>query len=191
LDKSEDIKINITFIDFLFTLVIQYGFQGFLGEDWIEQGRFPVHSEIVSILIFVLGLLTVVLSWYGYHKSLTQRPNHYGVCEMFRFILDVVMLLLYGILLNKYNNLTFSLYMIILVFVLYIIWDVLGIIAHRSEASSGGAKRTYKRQKITFYCTVLLTLPIFFSNFNEILRIVYAIFIVTAYRILKITCREE
>lgn len=190
LEKKIDstiIESNFTFIDFLFTLVIQFGFQGFIESDWFKYNRMPTSSEITTIFVFFLALITVILSWHGYHQSISKKPHKNSLPEMFRFIIDVLLLLFYGIMLNKYDNPRFDLFMLFLVFLLYVLWDILGIIDNiQLKTNEKKTFKKYRRQLVSVLCCVLIFLV---YNLNSVLnitmQIVLAGIIVFTYRILK------
>lgn len=131
--------IDIGFLDFLYILAISVGLApGFLGipgragllsEEWVRTGAAPSGDARFDLAVFALGLLTISFSWFGYHRSLTSRPYKYdSLLSMFRFVLDVFLLVLYGVLLLQFKNFSSFLFLLALNYLGYLTWDTLKVI---------------------------------------------------------------
>jgi hypothetical protein len=75
------------FIDPLFAVIIAAA----LTETFIQWEKTNTYPDILKILIVVLGFINVLLSWYGYHKSVKRRP----IRGVLRFAITIVLLPLY------------------------------------------------------------------------------------------------
>src|SRR6266850_6590547 len=85
-------SIFIDFLDPLFAVAISIGFQnGILLEPWLQNWVWPKSGELFHLFVFVLGMLTITLSWFGYHQSIRNKPLESNG----RFILDIELLILY------------------------------------------------------------------------------------------------
>src|SRR6184192_1594806 len=89
---DSDGSIFIDFLDPLFAVAIGIGFQdGLFHEKWLLEWQLPKDGDLFNLFVFILGLLTITLSWFGYHKSIRNR----SIEGKGRFILDVVLLVFY------------------------------------------------------------------------------------------------
>jgi hypothetical protein len=128
---------GLDFLDFLFTVSMGIGLtpellqltfiKGLLQEGWaLGEGRYPNTEEWLHIFSFILGFLTLTLSWYGYHGSLEKHPHKYDSGkDMARFVLDVVLVIFYGLMMVRFKNLTVVLVLLAIVFFVYSIWDAI------------------------------------------------------------------
>src|SRR5437879_3086409 len=107
---------SLDFLDIVFTVMLTVGltpealngdqFKGVLSEplfDSILRGKQPAPLRIEDwqrLSTLLVGLLTLLLSWFGLRPSLKNKQIQFDrVCGMFRFILDVGLIVLYGIIL--------------------------------------------------------------------------------------------
>jgi len=113
-------EYRIDFIDPLFAVAVHVGLtHGVLAESWFIQWRWPVGSEWLHLFSWLLGFLTLLLSWVGYHESIKLKP----IKGLWRFILDVLLVTGYAFLLIKFRNLDAVLEILIGVFILFVLWD--------------------------------------------------------------------
>lgn len=102
-------------------------------------------------------------------------------------------MLLYGIILNQYTNYLFVFLILVLIFALYVLWDILCIIDYFEDYKK--EKKFYKkysRQLITLSCFIIILL-LYKFNFiiNQIVGITSGLFIVIIYRMLKIKVKDN
>ncbi len=119
-EKDKD-KFRIDFIDPLFAVAIHIGFvEGLLKEGWLEHHYFPTQlQEYASICMFIAALTVIVASWVGYHLSINNNP----IIGDARFVLDVVLLILYIFLLLYFRNPSSVAILMALIFIVYTLWD--------------------------------------------------------------------
>ncbi len=131
---------TINLIDIVFTAMVTIGLTpevlqvphitGMLSEPWVMEAlkgkpRAPAGPEFLHLGVFLVGLLTLLLSWFGIHASLEAKPIRYNnVWGMLRFMLDVALVLLYGVILIFFRQLQTVLFLIALVYTLYVVWDL-------------------------------------------------------------------
>jgi len=131
---SEEKESHLEFIDFLFTGSIGVGtlpeilggdFNGILSESWVTQGQMPLSPDLFYIASLILGVLTLSLSWYGYHDVMRRMKIRFeDLNGMFRFIIDISLVLLYAVILIKFKMFKVILAILVLIFILYFIWDI-------------------------------------------------------------------
>ena len=223
---KNDETAGLDFLDFLFTIAMSAGLTpellqiggmtGLLSEDWQKSGRYPNGDEWFNIWVFGLGFLNLTLSWFGYHASIKSRPlNYYSGYGMARFILDVSLVIMYGVILLKYKSFGVVLFILMLVYVIFVIWDWLKIGEYQKppkgvtepEASKyfsvklckarekylGWSDRkikfqAYRREWVTHVCSVLFILLwviYFWCHVNRWIALIGAIFITVFYRFNK------
>ena len=221
---NTDETAGLDFLDFLFTVSISIGLtpellgingiSGLLSEDWQMVWRWPNASESFSLAVFILAFLNLTLSWFGYHASIKSRPlNYYSGYGMVRFILDVSLVIIYGVILLKYKTFTAVLSLLICVYVIFFIWDLLKIgeyheppagvsdsdkyfsvkltkarTANPSWSESKIKLQVYRRELVTLVCCVLfiaLGILYFCVSLPQWLALSGAMFISVFYRFSK------
>jgi uncharacterized membrane protein len=132
-------RLRLEFIDPLFAIAVHIGVvEGIMKSPWFEATRNPTSKdEWFNIAVFGLGFLLLVLSWFGYHASLLRRPLRGGG----RFVIDVVLVLLYAAILVKYDHFSAVLFLLMIVFLLYPVWDVFKIVEHPVTSRESGYRR--------------------------------------------------
>jgi hypothetical protein len=185
---------DIGFLDFLYILAIGIGLApGFLGipggagllsEEWVRTGGLPSGDARFNLGVFLLGLLTISFSWFGYHRSLSSRPYKYdNLLSMFRFVLDVFLLVLYGVLLLQFRNFTSFLFLLALNYLGYLTWDMLKVVEFKEVLFK-------KREIATLIAFVALVVLWLLSGRLDRGILLAAAFIVTiSYRMSKIFIR--
>lgn len=141
-------SIFIDFLDPLFAVAIGIGFQnGLLLEPWLQNWVWPKGGEPFHLLVFVLGILTITLSWFGYHQSIRKK----AIEGNGRFILDVWLLILYALLLFQYRNFGAVLFILAVIYFSFILWDILKVIEHPEDYQTvgDGPFKRYARELIT------------------------------------------
>lgn len=150
-DEQKPKTAGIGFLDFLFTVAISAALTpeklgvskqltGVLAERWVQAGDTPRGGEVFDLAVFALGFLTFAFSWFGYHRSVETRPLKYdSVWSMFRFVLDILLIILYALAMVQYKNLSAVLSILTLVYFLYIVWDILKV----RDAGQGFSRREW------------------------------------------------
>jgi hypothetical protein len=127
---KEKIPFKADFIDPLFAIAIHLGFaHGLINSKWFVDWRMPITGERLTAATFALGFLTLVLSWLGYHQSIKSKPlKGYG-----RFIIDVTLVVIYAMILVKFENLNAVLLLLAIVYLLYLLWDIFKINEYKEQ----------------------------------------------------------
>ncbi len=124
-DNQKSIVIN--FIDPLFSVVLSMSFAQIYDKDWFknvvliwnEPNRFQVAT-------LILGYLTVIMSWVGYHRSIKSTPINVDTKSgRWRFGLDIALLIAYFILLVSFGDLRRELWLLVIINFLFVPWDQL------------------------------------------------------------------
>lgn len=107
------------FIDPLFAVIIAAG----LSETiviWVKTRDIP---ELYVFLTVLTGYINILLSWFGYHKSIRKRP----IIGVARFIITVTLLPLYllTIIICSPDMYQYNLLVYLFVFLLWFLWDCL------------------------------------------------------------------
>jgi hypothetical protein len=147
--RSDGESGSLDFIDFVFTTAVAIGLTpellqvshvtGLLSEPWViatlkGSPMVPCGPEAVHFGSFMVGLLTLLLSWFGLHASLrAKRIGYDSVWGMLRFILDVTLVLVYGVVLIFFRRLLTVLFLLALIYVLYVVWDLFKTLEYRTD----------------------------------------------------------
>lgn len=185
---------DIGFWDFVYILSISVGLfpevlgipglSGILSQEWVRSGLPPSADARFSLCVLFLGLMTIALSWFGYHRSLTGRPFRYdSSLSMFRFLIDLVLLISYALLLLQFKNLKAFLFFLVLNYGLYLVWDIIKII----EFNEPRLKKREVATLLTFAMFLVLWLTA--SELNRWVVLLFATLITFAYRLSKIFIR--
>ena len=84
----------VTFIDVLFAVVVSLGLSQIMDRPWFN----PTSANFVpayafEIFVVLLGYSTLLLSWWGYHRSIRRKRTYEGGwLSVFRFIVDITIL---------------------------------------------------------------------------------------------------
>jgi Ca2+/Na+ antiporter len=118
---GQERKFRIDFIDPLFAVAIHIGFvENLFEHKWFKDRALPNTGESwADVLLFIIGLLVIVLSWVGYHNSINNKP----IRDDWRFMLDIVLLVLYIFLLVYSSDVKWMAAWMVLIFVVYAAWD--------------------------------------------------------------------
>ena len=144
---SNPSNFDIEFIDPLFAVALHLGLShGIYQETWFRDWRLPQGDESFHLGVFALSLLTLILAWVGYHGSIRRRP----VKGFGRFIVDVVLVIFYATLLVKYTDFRATLFLLMCVYALYVIWDLFKSWEYHADyANVQGLRTRYRRQIVT------------------------------------------
>src|SRR5687767_5464181 len=140
---------SIEFIDPLFAVAVHIGLtESLFKESWFHDWRLPQGDELIRLATFCLGLLTLLLAWVGYHESIKHRP----IKAFGRFIVDVLIVILYAMLLVKSADFNAMLFLLVVIYMLYVFWSVLKSWEYQEEyAQIAGWKTRYRREIVTLF----------------------------------------
>jgi len=194
-DSSQAYKDQVKpdLLDFLFTLALTIGIapelvnkQGLLSKNWMLG--IPDLAILTEVGTFLLGVSTLLFSWYGFNASISNNPVLYGsVSGMLRFFLDAFLVVLYGFMLIVYEQLEIVAALLGIIFILYTVWDFLKIAEYRIEPFNGcwnlrfnihyiwiflsfGKSlicKLHKRRSLTFTFPIIFVFFIEYSNLGE------------------------
>ena len=146
---------GIGLLDILFTAALSLGMTpelfsnathltGPLSEAWVRKGVWPSPGEFLALCVFFLGLFTTIFSWFGYHRSINERPLKYtSPWSLGRFTIDVILIIMYGLMMIFFRHLDVVLLLLMIIFLLYAVWDGLRFWEYREDY--GGEKRFWIR----------------------------------------------
>ncbi len=203
-------------IDFLFTVVITIGltpellgsnFDGLLSERWAREGALPSYPrEVEHLLAFSVGLLTLTLSWYGYHGSATRMWMHYSPLEgLMRFQTQLFMVVIYGLMMIRFDCTILVMSALSGVFFLYVAWDSVAVRDAIQEdqilsatyqtigqklgyllMKRGFLASKFRRQLVTVFWFILTVILLLLSLFvHDVLILIGAVLVVILYRVNK------
>jgi hypothetical protein len=177
---------SIEFIDPLFAVAVHIGLtESLFKESWFHDWRLPQGDELIRLATFCLGLLTLLLAWVGYHESIKHRP----IKAFGRFIVDVLIVILYAMLLVKSADFDAMLFLLVVIYMLYVFWSVLKSWEYQEEyAQIPGWKTRYRREIVTFFWFLVflgLWLLLHFQLATELTVIVLAYVCTVGHRINK------
>jgi hypothetical protein len=182
---------DIGFFDYVYIVAISVGLfpevlgipglTGMLSQDWVRSGQAPSADVRFSLCLLFLGIATIALSWFGYHRSLTSRPFRYdSLLSMFRFLIDIVLLISYALLLLQFKNLKAFVFFLVLNYGLYLVWDIIKII----EFKEAKFKKRELATLLTFVSFIILWQTA--SELNKWLVLALATAITFTFRLSKI-----
>lgn len=94
---------------------------------WAKSGIVP---ETFPLLVVIAGYTNLLLSWFGYHKSISKRP----ILGSLRFIITVVLLPLYLLTIILAQKSFYCVALVyVLIFFLWSAWEYLKYIEHGEE----------------------------------------------------------
>jgi hypothetical protein len=148
-----DDRDGIDLLDFLFTVALSIGLTpellqqghltGVLSQDWVQclfQPRqtqcttMPSMEDWFNICVVLLGLISLTFSWWGYHNSVAIRPlRRESILGMIRFLLDIVLVALYGLTLVFFRSFYHVAAFMMLIFILYFVWDMVKVAEYRAD----------------------------------------------------------
>lgn len=136
-------RMALDFIDPLFAVVMSISFVTVMETKWFKKPILITEEQTAfEILVLILGYLTVILSWVGYHQSIATKPIKLSSKPGFyRFILDILLLIGYWLLLVKFESLWFVLLMLVLINFLFILWDQMKRLEYKEEDNLNSQKR--------------------------------------------------
>lgn len=131
--KEEFFKALRGLISIFFAVVIGFGFQQFVA---------PKPPPFLSHFV---ALVVICLSWWGYFWGITCGPKELNVLNV---IIDALLLVLYWILLNFHEH---HQYLYPLMFLLYILWEVVRWLVAQDPAERETLNRALRCNVIFFF----------------------------------------
>ncbi len=126
-NNGNGVRIVVAFVDVLFAIVMGISATNVLQQEWFKQepGFVWKSSFALEMAVLLLGHATLILSWVGYHQSVGTDPQNIRTAPQWAsFIIDILLLACYLLILVKFNNFWLVLLTLVLVFVLYVAWDL-------------------------------------------------------------------
>ena len=106
----------------LFAVAISVGFAATLARmTWVQNGALPGPAELNQTLILGTALLAAVLGWESHLLAMAEKP----LFGFSRFLVNLVLVFIYMFLLMASAHPECMLWTLAVVFVLYVVWDVL------------------------------------------------------------------
>jgi hypothetical protein len=106
----------------LFAVAISVGFAATLARmTWVQNGTLPNAAELNQTLILGTALLAAILGWDGHLLAMTDKPL-FGFC---RFLINLALVFIYMFLLMASAHPECLLWTLAVIFILYVVWDVL------------------------------------------------------------------
>ena len=115
----------VEFVDMVFAVIIGVSLTGYF--DALKQGQVAWWSFKTWTLVGTY--VAIVYSWVGYHESINRQP-HTGRIGGARFILDLIILLVYFVLVYFFDDFGVVTKAFAVLFALYIAWGVLKMWEH-------------------------------------------------------------
>ena len=148
---------SVTFIDVLFAVVVSLGLSQIMKQTWFN----PTSSNFVpayafEIFVVLIGYSTLLLSWWGYHRSIRRRRTYEGGrLSVSMFVVDILILVGYWLLLVKFESLLFVLCVLTTIYVLYVCWDCL-----RARQESETRPDQWRRRGVTVLWALFLLIAL-------------------------------
>jgi hypothetical protein len=177
---------GIDFIDPLFAVAVHLGFsESIVTQSWFHEGRLPTGNEWFPLLVFILGFVTLVWSWVGYHQSIIDKP----LKGLLRFLLDVLLVTAYAVVLMEVRRFAFVLVMLAVVYGLFILWDAAKIQEYpeKFESWMPWSSRNPREQVTVAFFVLFVALAIAYQIFplGRWPALILAFTFTVAYRLWK------
>lgn len=156
-------RLVLDFIDPLFAVVVHVSLvEGLAKTKWYDSWHkadsvWPTWdpTDWFNGGVFLLVYFIVVTSWIGYHKSVANSPIRLTTLPgNLRFALDILLLICYCAMAARFENFTFVLWTIVVVFVLFVLWDQ----AKRLEYPDRDRGDTARRRGVTIVWAIAYAL---------------------------------
>lgn len=131
--RRVDDHISVDFIDPLFAVALGLNFEELGKEPWFCHIGAALGAPDTRFIVatILLGYATVILSWVGYHLSVKRNPIRLSELSGWgRFILDVILLIVYFLLLVRYHDFGSEICLLAWIYLIFIVWDVLKMLEH-------------------------------------------------------------
>ena len=156
--NGQDASASVTFIDVLFAVVMSLGLAQIMTRPWFKSvPEGTAHGIAFEILVILLGYSTLLLSWWGYHRSLRRRRLPEGGIGLAIFAVDILIVAGYWLLLVKFENFSLVLWVLLAIYLMYFCWDSLWWLKQRPEINP----EQWRRRAVTILWTVLLGTMVF------------------------------
>jgi hypothetical protein len=115
------------FIDPLFAVIIAAALaETIVG--WAVKNNWP---DMFDLCVVLLGYINLLLSWFGYHKSVIRKP----IRGSLRFIVTVILLPLYLLTIILYKNVAYIVIVYGLIFFMWTVWEYFKYIEYKDKKS--------------------------------------------------------
>lgn len=161
-DNLKSIVIN--FIDPLFSVVLSMSFAQIFDKEWFKDSRLilnePTKFEVATL---ILGYLTVIMSWVGYHRSIKATPINVDTKSgRWRFGIDIILLIAYFVLLVSYSNFRRELWLLMFINLIFIPWDLLKRRESLNYKHPETTDSAHRRGVTVFWFIVFLLLALYY-----------------------------
>jgi hypothetical protein len=117
----------------LFAVAVSVGFAATLARmSWVQNGALPGPAELNQTLILATALLAAVLGWESHLLAMTEKPL-FGI---WRFLVNLVLVFVYMFLLMASAHPECVLWTLAVIFVLYVVCDVLTVREQNASADA-------------------------------------------------------
>lgn len=115
-------------------------------------------------VLLIISMIAVILSWEGYLKAVGSSPLE----DRSRFYIDIALVFFYLMLMLSSQIFHLWFHLLVLIFVLYFIWDIARIVAARNDMRQRAASRPLFAASISITAVwlgffALLDLAVYFS----------------------------
>lgn len=158
-------------VNFLFSFVFGFGLTQL-------QDIFSAEFVLLHFVAICVAYVTILLSWWGYNRAVFFKPYYNNIPNL---VVDCLLLFSYWALLNFYKSLDITLWLYLFIYVMYTIWEIIGLIHKSSKKRS-----LYINILFSLLYLALLLLNMFTFNSESGAWISYSIILILQifYRIL-------
>lgn len=155
--RRVDDHISVDFIDPLFAVALGLNFEELGKEPWFCHIGAALGAPDTRFIVatILLGYATVILSWVGYHLSVKRNPIRLSELSGWgRFILDVILLIVYFLLLVRYHDFGSEICLLAWIYLIFIVWDVLKMLEHPRagyESDEDAWRRSVAQRGVTVF----------------------------------------
>ena len=107
-------KHFVNLVDIIFAVIIA---QSFIA---LSDSVLPLQLTTFNFFTLIVAYLTIILSWVGYHESINLQHHR----SWLRFALDLVILPVYLLLVNRFDDVGVFLLAFTILIILYLSWGV-------------------------------------------------------------------
>src|ERR1700743_1424375 len=124
------------FVKRMFAVAVSVGFAGRLVKmNWISGNALvwpPSANEQMELWRLAVGIFVVVSGWEWYHRDVRDRPLNYPT----RFYIDIAVVIMTIIYLFASDKEQVWLFSLVLIFALYVIWDLVSALEFRTAGDA-------------------------------------------------------
>jgi hypothetical protein len=176
LDVTEGSKLpgdRVDLIKRLFAVTISVGFatrfsmtvfnSAYIDHSALKVGLLTAEHWRDGVLL-IISMIAVILSWEGYLKAIEASPLE----DRVRFYTDITLVFFYLMLMLSSQIFHLWFHLLVLIFILYFIWDIARIVAARKDVSQRAAPRPLSAASIAITAVwlgffTLLDCSVYFS----------------------------